>query len=332
MRNLIATLFAFLALMVPALAQSEDPALTMGRERSEAFLAGNIEPIWAEMTPELQSALGSIEGFRTFRDQVATDFGTEQSIDDEIIAAAGPGISTYNRIATWTETPSPVLMQWFFTVDGKIASFGVRPRPVLADSRFLDYETKADLRLPFEGEWYVFWGGPTFEQNHHVVDRAQRFGLDLVIVRDGASHSGDASVLENYYCWDAPILAPAAGTVVSAVNDLPDLPIGQMDTDNLAGNHVVLDLGNSEYFFLAHMREGSVRVSLGDTVAQGDELGRCGNSGNTSEPHLHIHMQTTTDLAAGEGLPTQFQNYLAGGTLVTRGEPLQGEVVSNKIN
>ena len=138
-------------------------------------------------------------------------------------------------------------------------------------------------------------------------------------------------MLENYHCRDAPILAPAAGTVVGAVNDLPDLPIGQMDTDSLAGNHVVLDLGNSEFFFLAHMREGSVKVSPGDKVAQGDELGRCGNSGNTSETHLHIHTQTTPDLAAGEGLPTQFQNYLTSNTLVPRGEPLQGEVLTNGI-
>src|SRR5690606_4811284 len=150
-----------------------------------------------------------------------------------------------------------------------------------AESRFLDYRTKANLHLPFEGKWYVVWGGRTLEQNYHAADRAQRFAMDMLISRDGATHSGDGTQLENYYCWGQPILSPGAGTVAAVVNDLPDNPIGATDPQHPAGNHIVIDLGNSEFAFLAHMQEGSVHMRVGARVKAGDQLGLCGNSGNT---------------------------------------------------
>jgi murein DD-endopeptidase MepM/ murein hydrolase activator NlpD len=131
-------------------------------------------------------------------------------------------------------------------------------------------------------------------------------------------------VLESYYCWDQPILAPAAGTVAGVVTDLPDNPIGSTDPQNPAGNHVVLDFGNGEFGFLGHMRQGSIRLQPGDEVEMGQELGRCGNSGNTSEPHLHFHLQTTTDLSNGDGLPAFFNQYVADDQTVERGEPEAG--------
>src|SRR5690606_7128195 len=106
-----------------------------------------------------------------------------------------------------------------------------------------------------------------------------------------------------------PVLAPANGTVAHATGDLPDQAIGDTDRANPAGNHVAIDLGNDEYVFLAHLRRGSVAVKEGDTVAEGQVLGRCGNSGNTSEPHLHIHLQTSPILGQGEGLPVFFNSY-----------------------
>ena len=59
----------------------------------------------------------------------------------------------------------------------------------------------------------MFWGGRTIEQNYHAADKAQRFAYDFLIRRDGASHIGDPSKLENYLCWDRPILAPAEAIV-----------------------------------------------------------------------------------------------------------------------
>ena len=157
---------------------------------------------------------------------------------------------------------------------------------------------------------------------------AQRFAIDFVIRRNGVTHSGDPSRLESYFCWDQLVLAPAEGTVVAVADELPDQAIGQTDAQNAAGNHVVLDLGKGEFAFLAHLKRGSVAMKVGDKVAPGQELGRCGNSGNTSEPHLHFHLQRTPVLHQGEGLPAFFEDYVADGKTVVRGEPAQGQVVS----
>lgn len=146
-------------------------------------------------------------------------------------------------------------------------------------------------------------------------------------MRDGQRHSGDPSSLESYHCWGRSILAPAEGVVVRSVDDLPDQAIGASDPAKPAGNHIVIDFGNDEYGVLAHLRRGSVRVAEGDAVTAGQEIGLCGNSGNTSEPHLHFHMQTSPRLDQGEGLPMQFTNYRANDTLIDRGEPRKGEYI-----
>ena len=98
------------------------------------------------------------------------------------------------------------------------------------------------------------------------------------------------------------------------------------------GNHVVLDLGNEEYLFIAHLQTGSVKVKPGDHVKAGDAMGLCGNSGNSSEPHLHIHLQTTPRFGDGKGLPLQFQHYEADKKPVDRGEPTRGQAISDAAN
>jgi murein DD-endopeptidase MepM/ murein hydrolase activator NlpD len=101
-----------------------------------------------------------------------------------------------------------------------------------------------------------------------------------------------------------------------------------MNEEQVLGNHVIIDHGNQEFSFLCHLQNGSVTVKPGQTLAAGDALGRCGNSGRSSEPHLHYHMQNKPEPFRGEGLPAQFSNYRAGDTVVPRGEPKRGETVS----
>ena len=146
-----------------------------------------------------------------------------------------------------------------------------------------------------------------------------------------ATHRGDGKQLEDYYAWDQPILAPADGTVATLVDGLEDQLPGTFDRQNAAGNFVLLDLGNDEYALFAHLKNGSVTVGPGDKVTRGQELGRCGNSGNTSEPHLHFHLQQSRRPLVGDGLPAQFANYFENEVLVERGEPTRGAVISNAV-
>lgn len=333
-RRTAALLLAFcLALpgsILPAHARAERE-LAAGRELTADFRQGRYERIWDRMTEEMHAALGSAATLGEVAKYVESRFGTEKTVVSEEVRDY-LGYHYYSRVSDYDKAPRPIVTQWTIDRAGKIAGFFIRPRQEAAASAFLDYENKAELRLPFDGEWYVTWGGRTPEDNYHAVDKGQRFAYDFLIARDdsshGASHGGKGAAPEDYYCWDRPILAAAPGTVVRVVDGLPDNPIGTMDAKNPGGNHVVVDLGHSEYAFFAHLRQGSVAVREGESVAAGQELGRCGNSGNSSEPHLHFHLQTTPDLGTGEGLPAAFRHYTADGKPVAKGEPLRGQIVA----
>ena len=155
-------------------------------------------------------------------------------------------------------------------------------------------EDAVTIAAPFEGEWFVPSGGRSTLISHHWTPLAdQRYAVDFVIERDGHTHDGEPNSLASYYCWDQPILAPADGTVVAAEDGNPDFPIGDSAPDNAAGNVVVIDIGENHFVQLAHLRQGSVAVTVGQLVSTGDVLGRCGNSGNSLEPHLHLQVQNS---------------------------------------
>jgi murein DD-endopeptidase MepM/ murein hydrolase activator NlpD len=117
--------------------------------------------------------------------------------------------------------------------------------------------------------------------------------------------------------------------VVSALGDVPDNPRPGQKIAGVAapGNHVVIDHGRGERSLLAHFRQGTLRVREGQRVQQGQVLGLCGNSGNSSQPHVHYHLQTGKRFGEGLGLPAFFNGYLADGVPVASGEPQRGQVV-----
>ena len=171
------------------------------------------------------------------------------------------------------------------------------------------------IQAPFEGEWHVPSAGKSSLVTHHWTPLAdQHYAVDFFIERDGQTYDGDADELASYYCWDQPMLAPAAGTVVAAEDRYPDQPIGSQDGDNPAGNTVVIEFGPDLYVQLSHLRSGSVAVAVGDQVEAGDLIGTCGNSGFSLEPHLHMQVQTTPQSnnnysrGDGESLPFRFDN------------------------
>ena len=132
------------------------------------------------------------------------------------------------------------------------------------------------------------------------------------MVEPAAHGSGN---LEDYGCYGTTVVAPVSGRVHHATDGAPDHTPGQLsaDLENATGNSVVLRLETGTYLLIAHLKPGSVRVETGDDVAEGDPLGACGNSGNTSEPHIHIHHQRQDPLVFplnfAEGLPLYFRDH-----------------------
>lgn len=182
-----------------------------------------------------------------------------------------------------------------------------------------------ELSFPLEGGiWMVQHGGNSPALNYHNVDEAQRYALDIVKLNAlGTRASGlFPTDPERYAAFGAEIRSPCAGEVIEAKDGKPDHRGAGMDRENPAGNHVVVRCAGGDRgvdVLLAHMRRGSVAVEGGERVKEGRFLGRLGNSGNSSEPHLHAHAVRTGSgsVLEGEGVPILFEGrFLVRGSLV----------------
>ena len=143
------------------------------------------------------------------------------------------------------------------------------------------------LQSPFQDSWYVVQGGNSPLINHHYFVGSQKYALDLIVSEDGTLPLEQVRDLAEYQSFDRDLFSPVDGKIVEMRNDLPDLPIGEFDRQNLAGNHIVIQTEDNLYILLAHLKQESIVVAEGDTVKAGEKIGKCGNSGNTSQPHLH---------------------------------------------
>ncbi len=163
------------------------------------------------------------------------------------------------------------------------------------------------LRLPVRGEWTVFWGGDSLEDNKHLTHANQRRAADLVVTdAEGKSSRGSGARNEDYYAYGREVLAAGAGAVITVVDGVPDNRPGSMNRYAAIGNAVLVEHEPGEVALYAHLQPGSIQVKVGQQVAAGDLLGRCGNSGNSSEPHLHFHLQDTRALQDGWGIEPVF--------------------------
>jgi hypothetical protein len=170
----------------------------------------------------------------------------------------------------------------------------------------------AELSFPLEGGvYYVAQGGDSPLLNYHNANRAQRFALDVVKLNPAGTRAAGIypSDPSRYAVFGEEIRSPCEGEVIEAVDGHPDLRPPQSDGERPAGNHVVVHCAEEEVDVeLSHMKQGSVAVERGDRVEEGQLLGRVGNSGNTSEPHLHVHAVRSGSgpTTQGEGVPMLF--------------------------
>ncbi|MCW3073391.1 MAG: peptidase [Flaviaesturariibacter sp.] len=216
------------------------------------------------------------------------------------------------------------------TVDGnRIGGMLVKPWKETTVAKITRNTTK--LALPFTGAWTVVWGGDTKEQNYHIAHEAQKGAFDLVIT-DGAgkSYKTDGKNNSDYYAFGKQLLAPCDGEVVMVVDGIKDNAPGEMNPVYVPGNTVVIKTAANEYLFFAHFQHRTIKVKEGDRVKAGQLLGLCGNSGNSSEPHLHFHIQDAEDMTKAVGVKCYFEALKVNGVEKQDYSPVQGEVVSGK--
>lgn len=213
-----------LAGAVPA---SDEAALERGRELTRLLHAGDSTALSGRMSPEFLEKVGGAAGFAKLVAKLHEEAGRELSVVEERTYPEAGTISYY-RVSRYEKMPD-VTARWVLKPDGPVLGVSIRPSATPAPTDKLEYRTQANLRLPFEriadgGAWQVAWGGRDPISNYHVAAPDQRFAYDFVVARDGAVWRGEGDSNEDHFCWGQPLLAPAAGRVVTAVGGHPDNP------------------------------------------------------------------------------------------------------------
>jgi murein DD-endopeptidase len=176
----------------------------------------------------------------------------------------------------------------------------------------------SDIGPPLRGGIWLAGNGPSARSGHRralipiggVPSIAQRFAIDWVRVNDtDSTYSGDRLKNENYIAEGNDAIAVANGRIVAVKDGLPENVPGlnsravPITLETVGGNHVIIDIGGGRYAFYAHLKPGAIRVKVGDTVKKGQVIGLVGNTGNSTEPHLHFHISDGNSPLGSEGVP-----------------------------
>jgi hypothetical protein len=235
------------------------------------------------------------------------------------------------NVALYKTTFERAVVALFISVDANSKINGLMVKPYVTENQPVLKRNISKLILPFKDEWTVFWGGDTKEQNYHVAYKSQKNAFDMIITDSaGKSHKTDGKNNEDYYAFGKELLAPANGEIVLVVDGIKDNKPGVLNPSYIPGNTVIIKTSNNEYLFFAHFKQHSIQVKQGEIVQQGDVLGLCGNSGNSSEPHLHFHIQNVENMNIATGAKAYFEEILVNGILIKEYSPIKSEKVKNK--
>ncbi len=192
---------------------------------------------------------------------------------------------------------------------------------------------------PVRGRWIAINSPASRVPSHGTRELGQAYAIDLVYQPDpdvrwrGVRGWPPARRPQAFPGFGRPVFAPADGVVVAAsgwqrdhlsrnsvlglVYLIPEMlirgAVSLLTGYVVVGNHVILDLGDGVYAVFAHLKRGSIRVRRGERVQAGQQIAECGNSGNTSEPHVHFQLMDHRHMIVAAGVPVRFDHYVAGG-------------------
>jgi len=281
-----------------------------GSDIANAMLQGNYEVLYSQFNEEMKSIV-SLQDFISLGEQFVTDverFELSSTMKEN-------GQTNY----VWIDASNQKGVMAF--VDEQHAITGLQILPVTSYPETDELYSQTQFQLPFSDEWLVYWGGKNVFLNYHYEYEHVRYAYDFIIVKDGYSYSGDPLNNESYYAFGAEVLVPADGEVIAVVDGIVDNIPGEMNESEPAGNMVVLQHGNGELSMLAHFKQNSIAVEVGDTVKEGQLLGLCGNSGNSSEAHIHFQVMKQAEVGSELVIPISFAN----GKEWVRGEQAKGQ-------
>jgi hypothetical protein len=167
------------------------------------------------------------------------------------------------------------------------------------------------MSLPFAETWTILSGGDNATENHHILEGSRNAcrAFDATVTDgNGKACQSDGIKNEDYYVYGREILASAEGRVVASVDGFLDNLPGSLNPFSSSGNFVIVRHAELEYSAYLHLQQGSIKVRVGENVNAGQILGRCGNSGNSSTPHLHFQLMNAPVPQNACGFPAVFNN------------------------
>jgi hypothetical protein len=284
-----------------------------------AYNAGKYDSIFSMLSAETKQALplDKLTGFFT---NLKTGCG---------LITKKQFIKSTSVAASYKTTFEKALFMLNISIDNNASITGFTITPY--NSLPVVERNTTKLKLPFKGEWNVLWGGDTKELNYHVQSEAQKNAFDILIKDNtGKSFKTNGSSNEDYYAFGKELTAPCDGEIVMAVDGVKDNIPGVMNPMMALGNCVILKTDNNEFLFFAHFKNHSIQVKEGQKVKQGQLLGLCGNTGNSSEPHLHFHIQNVENINIATGVKCYFDKIIVNGQLKSDYSPIQKDKISNQ--
>ncbi|MGQ1786033.1 urea transporter [Saccharicrinis sp. GN24d3] len=192
--------------------------------------------------------------------------------------------------------------------------------------QFLNY---TPVKLPFMGTWKVSQG----HDGEYTHQKKYRHAWDFVITdNEDKQFKNDGDFLEDYYCYNKPVIACDKGVVEEVVDYIDDNVVGEVNLEHNWGNTVVIKHNDSVYSKVSHLKKDSITVKKGDSVGFGQVIGKCGNSGRSPYPHIHFQLQPFPYIGS-ETLDHPISNFLIynNGSISFNNYtvPKQGELISN---
>lgn len=321
MKNYILSL-ALLLITSNVRGQVESPIYkTVTQKFEKEYNLNQYDSIFTMFSAEMQNALPlnkTIEFFTGLNGQVGK-IAQREFIKYEM--------QTYASYKTQFER---ALFSVNISVDNNAKINGLFIKPFKVDNLPKIERNSTSLLLPFNDTWNVFWGGDTKDLNYHIDNEAQKNAFDFLIIdKSGKSYKTDGKTNEDYYAFGKEVIAPCNGEIVLVIDGVKDNVLGQMNLFDVGGNTIVLKTENSEYLVFCHFKHQSIKVKEGQKVEQGQLLGLCGNTGHSSEPHIHFHIQNVEDINQATGVKCYFRKVIVNGQSKNDYSPIKNDIVSN---
>ena len=216
-----------------------------------------------------------------------------------------------NRYVLWSDFRKEKLLSVQFNRLNQIESIQMT---VTSSSKETNPFTKNKYRLPFKEEWFVVSEGTNVGMYLHEPIRKKRVGYDFLKTKDQQPYNRRKVGIDGSYAFGERVIAPLDGTVYQVVDGLPDEP----NDDHPLGNYIIIQHKHDEYSLLAHLENGSIAVHVGEQLKTKQLIGRCGRSGNTLEPRLHMRVMNHPDVDTATALPIRWKG---------RMQPVRGQII-----